>query len=548
MELMKHQAEARRRYRTSSVIPLFFDPGTGKTLASSVIMSDKYNDGLIDAVLIIAPNKVDRQWSSQELPLYIQNGLVTRECVIYNNKKSKKPIPFVEGKLNIVCTNIDQFSTTTTYKRYVDWLNAHRGMIILDEATRIKNPKAKRTERLLYEFNDVVRRGRAVLRSTPRTVARIILTGTPVTNGPFDVWSMFEFLAPGYFGLNWYAFQNKYGMFHSIDVNGRIIRIPISEKEWNIIHACDTFEQANMLYGVTLDTFDIIKQQVKFEGPYKHIEELRKLMLRDAMFVKIEDVIDMPERKYIVKNIEMSPAQTKAYNEMESDLITVFDGKEMTAASRLTMYLRLQQIASGFISTLPVASNEEEMLAYLQDPPPTEITWLDATPPKLTQLMVDVEELVGQPLIIICRFSAEALLIYENLTKAGYKVGLQTGFKTVGTIEGFQKREYDILIANIKVLSMGFNLQVAHYMIFYGNSYSLEDRIQVEARIYRKGQSNKCIYIDYVSYNTIDMKVLAALRQKKSLSDYIKDKSAKECLQSWSTQEQQAVYGGEFIF
>ena len=71
---------------------------------------------------------------------------------------------------------------------------------------------------------------------------------------------------------------------------------------------------------------------------------------------------------------------------------------------------------------------------------------------------------------------------------------------------------------------MGFNLQdLCHYMILYSNTFSLEDRIQVEARIYRTGQKQKCVYIDYVMSDTIDMKVYAALKQKKQLADYIRD-------------------------
>ena len=98
-------------------------------------------------------------------------------------------------------------------------------------------------------------------------------------------------------------------------------------------------------------------------------------------------------------------------------------------------------------------------------------------------------------------------------------------------MEGFKQGKYSIVVANIKVISMGFNLQEkCHHMIFYSNTFSLEDRIQVEARIYRAGQKNKCIYLDYVMKDTIDMKVYAALKQKKQLADYIRDTSVEDML------------------
>lgn len=522
--LYKHQEIALERYRKASAIPLFFDPGTGKTLTSLLIAEVKYNAGEIDALLVIAPNGVHKQWAVEEIPKWLSDVNTTVQW-----RKNKK-LFFVEGALNIACTNIEQFSTKTRYLDYVDWANSHKTMIILDEATRIKNPKAIRTQRLLYEFNHVIRRGKAILSSEPKTVARAILTGTPVTNGPFDVWSMFEFLQPGYFGINWYGFQNKYGMFHAIQVNGRVIRILINEDAWEQIKACDSFEKANALYGVNLSTYDMIQQQDSYQGPFKNVEQLRDKMLEIAMFVKIEDCIDMPDRVYNRKLLDMSPEQARVYDELETYFITTYKDEKVEAKSKLTAYIRLQQIASGFVSSEQVPETE------IEDPPPNKITWFDDLP-KVDQLLVDCEEIVGSTdnptgqVIIVCHFSAEAERIFDSLQAAGYHCCLQTGWKKVGSIEGFKQGKYSVMVANIRVISMGFNLQeLCHHMIFYSNTFSLEDRIQVEARIYRAGQKQKCIYIDYVMKDTIDMKVYAALKQKKQLADYIRETSVKDML------------------
>lgn len=520
----RHQEIALQRYRHSSEIPLFFDPGTGKTRTSLLIAAAKYEQGDIDAVLVIAPNGVHKQWATEEIPKWLKDVDTTVQW-----RKNKK-LFFVEGKLNIVCTNIEQFSTKTRYLDYVEWVNSHKTMIILDEATRIKNPKAIRTQRLLYEFNDVVKRGKTIISSDPKTVARAILTGTPVTNGPFDVWPMFEFLRPGYFGVNWYGFQNKYGLFHSIEVNGRAIRILINEEAWNNIHGCDSFEMANSNYGVSLSTYDYIKQQDHYEGPFRNVDQLRDKMLEIAMFVKIEDCIDMPDRTYNRKLLEMSPEQARVYNELETYFVTLYKNEKVEAKSKLTAYIRLQQIASGFVSSEQLPEDE------LEDPPPNKITWFDDLP-KMTQLLVDVEEIcdvegiTNNQCIIVCHFSAEAERIYDTLTAEGYKVCLMTGWKKVGSIEGFKQGKFNIMVANIRVISMGFNLQEhCNHMIFYSNTFSLEDRIQVEARIYRSGQKHPCIYLDYVMSDTIDMKVYAALKQKKQLADYIRDTSVEDML------------------
>lgn len=520
----KHQEVALERYRDKAEIPLFFDPGTGKTRTALLIAEAKFKAGVIDAVLVIAPNGVHKQWAVEEVPKWLSHVDTTVQW-----RKNKK-LFFVENKLNIVCTNIEQFSTKTRYMDYVDWANAHKTFIILDEATRIKNPKAIRTQRLLYEFNTVVRRGKTILKSEPKTVARAILTGTPVTNGPFDVWPMFEFLRPGYFGVNWYGFQNRYGMFHAIQVNGRVIRILINEDAWSQIRNCTTFEMANALYGVSLSTYDTIRAQDHYEGPFRNVDSLRDKMLEIAMFVRIEDCIDMPDRTYNRKLLDMSAEQSRVYHEMELYFITQYKDEKVEAKSKLTAYIRLQQIASGFVSSEQLPESEVE------DPPPNKITWFDDQP-KIDQLLCDVEEITdvegitNNQVIIVCHFSAEAERIYDALTEEGYKVCLQTGWKKVGSIDGFKRGDYKVMVANIRVISMGFNLQEhCNHMIFYSNTFSLEDRIQVEARIYRAGQAHPCIYLDYVMKDTIDMKVYAALKQKKQLADYIRDTSVEDML------------------
>jgi SNF2 family DNA or RNA helicase len=341
---------------------------------------------------------------------------------------------------------------------------------------------------------------------------------------------MFEFLRPGYFGVNWYGFQNKYGMFHAIQVNGRVIRILINEDAWNDIKACETFEKANALHGVSLSTYDVIQRQDHYEGPFRNVDQLRDKMLEIAMFVKIEDCIDMPQRVYNRKLLDMSAEQARVYRELETYFVTLYKDEKVEAKSKLTAYIRLQQIASGFVSSEQLPEDE------MEDPPPNKITWFDDLP-KIDQLLVDVEEIcdtegiTNNQCIIVCHFSAEAERIYDALTEEGYKVCLMTGWKKVGSIDGFKQGKYNIMVANIRVISMGFNLQEhCNHMIFYSNTFSLEDRIQVEARIYRSGQRHPCIYLDYVMSDTIDMKVYAALKQKKQLADYIRDTSVEDML------------------
>ena len=100
-------------------------------------------------------------------------------------------------------------------------------------------------------------------------------------------------------------------------------------------------------------------------------------------------------------------------------------------------------------------------------------------------------------------------------------------------MEDFQAGKFDVLIANERAISRGFNLQISHSTHFYSNTFSLEDRLQTESRTYRIGQKNKVRYTDYLYLDTVDMKIVAALRQKRELLDYMRGVSVKDFLTQW---------------
>ena len=546
VKLFEHQKLARNKFKDLDEIALFFEMGCGKSVTSLSIMIDKYKEGKIDSLLIVAPNDVHKQWfddlcnNDALLSQILEQEHVPCTGQIIGGRGGQKQFYDFDddGKLHIVCVNIDTFSQPHKWEVIVDWVNKNKTAIIIDEATSIKNPNSKRSQRMLYEFNDVMKKRNTVLFSgkKPNTSVRCVLTGTPVSNGPMDLWSIMEFIKPNYFGRNYYSFMNYYGMHTKLKLDtGQQISVLLTEKTWHGIKGCKDYAEAFNTFGCSEDTYMTVMHQDHYIGPYKHADELKQLLEPVAVFAKLTDCVDMPPVHYITKEIPLSDAQKACYNDMKHDLLATYDDNVATAKNKLVVTLRLQQIASGFIMghkeinpedlELPCWSDAESADEY--DVTPDEVIWLGDTNPKLEQLKRDVAEL-DKPLLILTRFSAEAAKIYDIL-KDDYSCMLFTGWKTTGSIEKFKAGEFQIMIANTTKIARGFNLQIAHTTIYYSNTFSMELRQQSEFRTFRMGQKYPCTYIDYVSCE-VDKTIADALRLKKGLLEYIRDKSIEEVI------------------
>jgi SNF2 family DNA or RNA helicase len=538
-EYYPHQREAIERFRDSSEAALFFEMGTGKSATVLAIVAAQFRAKKLDALLVIAPNDVHRQWAIEQIPEWLHVPFDI-QC-LFGRGGAKEAYPFDENPdvLQVVCVNIDTFSTPAKWQDIVNWANSRKTFIILDEATVIKNVSAKRTQRVLYEFNTVVHKGKQILSSKVKSVGRAVLTGTPVTNGPFDLWAIMEFLRPNYFGRNWYSFQAHFGMFTKLDVNGRAISIPLNEDTWTAIKGINSYGEAYAIFGCSEDTFNTIHAQAAYEGPYKHADELKQLIAPVSMFKQLKECTELPAQLYNQRLIRMSPEQQACYDSMCAELLAEYRGHTATALNKMTAIVRLQQISSGFIFDkdfdikVDGYSDEGDIVARLYSlveerdiTPDDRIQWIGASNPKLDALYRDIDESV-KPVIVVTRFSAEAARIFGDLS-ARMSCCLMTGWKRVGTIEEFKDGKYQVMVANGNVLKFGFNLQNSHSIMFYSNTFSLETRLQTEGRIFRLGQTETCLYTDYLNVDSVDEKIVSALKLKRNLLDYIRTAEIEE--------------------
>lgn len=534
MELFQHQKEALEKFKDKDEIALFFEMGCGKTCTALKILEWKFQHQGLTHALVIAPNDVHKQWAIEEVPKWLTVPY-TIEC--FGGRGGLKDFyDWTElDKLNIVCVNVDTFSTPTKWQVVAEWAVKYKAAIILDEATCIKNVDSKRTQRILYAFNDIMRRGKNVIASKKICPVRIVLTGTPVTNGPMDLWSIMEFVKPNFFGENWWSFKQHYGMFTHMSIAGpmgsREIQVPMNEKTWYGIKNCSDYATAFNIFGCTQDTYFTVQSQNKYQGPYKHAEIIKDMLQEASIFKKLTDCIDMPEKIYIIRQLEMNSEQQKAYRQMQDLQMTEYQGHIATALNKLTMAMRLQQISSGFIVDKSyVTEFTDESFDTEQDLLPDEVIWLGKSNPKLDALMRDVDE-SDKPVIILTRYTAEAAKIYD-LLKDTYDTMLYTGWKKTGTIEDFKSGSFEVLVANIACIARGFNLQVSHTILFYSNSFSMELRQQSEFRTFRAGQHNNCKYVDYCFHGTVDDDIMAALKFKLSMLEYFRKKDMEKIIKN----------------
>ena len=533
LELYEHQKEAFEKFKDENDIALFLEQGCGKSAITLKIAEYKFNKKEIEQLLVIAPNDVHRQWAVEQAPLWLS---CKKEVECYGGRGGVQKFydPDEPDTLGMVCVNIDTFSTANKWQPVVDWANAKKTMIVLDEATSIKNVNSKRTQNVLCMFNDIVHRGRVMVSSCkkPSTQVRCVLTGTPVTNGPMDLWSIMEFVHPNFFGDNWWSFRQKYGMFTKMSVansNGVFRDVPIllNENTWHGIKSCSNYAMAYNVFGCTEDTYFTVQSQAKYMGPYKHADVLKGMLDRVAVFKKLTDCLDMPEQNFIIRKLVMSSEQEKAYREMKETQMTLYKDHMATAMNKLTMATRLAQISSGFIRDKNFVEKEDssELDEEAKDLSPDEVVWLGGSNPKLEALVRDVDE-SDKPIIILTRYSAESAKIYDML-KNDYSCMLYTGWKKIGTIEDFKQGKYEVMIANIACIARGFNLQISHTILYYSNSFSMELREQSQSRIFRSGQKNICKYVDYCYSGTVDEQIIEVLRNKKSMLDYFRNEEVR---------------------
>lgn len=470
----KHQSKAFLLSRNAENYGLFMEQGTGKTKVVIDTACFLFKRGELDGVLIIAPNSVKSTWE-EEIELHTPNT-VDYECVVYRagivkmtrqgevlpkTAELESVLRPTGATLPWLVMNVEAFSYDKGEKLAKEFIGSRRVMVVVDESSRIKTPGAKRTK-------SITRVGR-------EATFRRILTGTPVTQSPLDIYAQFTFLDPAILGYSsYYAFRNHFATI---------------EGPYNQVVA------------------------------YNNMDELKALIEPFTFRVTRDECLDLPPKLYATRRVELSKEQQKLYDQMRDDMIAELSEHErVTATIVLTQLLRLQQIVGGFA---PVERDEDDQVV-------TKAYQLPGDNPKVAALLDIAEDTQGK-IVVWARFRAEIALIAASLRKA---YGNDSVAELHGGIEqedrtkarhDFQNPDSPVrfLVGNQATGGLGITLTEAKTVVYYSNTFSLEERLQSEDRVHRIGQSKNVEYIDLVARKTIDEKVVKALRKKKKYADLI---------------------------
>ena len=461
----QHQKDALEKSWNRDSFAYFMEMGTGKTKVLIDNLALLYEKNKVDGALIIAPKGVVGTWFNQELPTHLPKR-VKNVTVLWQsniNKKQKQKLNFEKEGLHILIMNVEAFSTQKGFSYAEKFLTSHKSMMAIDESTTIKNPRAKRTKNILL--------------LSKAAKYRRIMTGSPVTRNPLDLYSQCEFLDPKHLDFpSYYAFRNRYAEMKTMFLSGRSVQVV---------------------------------------GGFRHLEELSESLKAFSYRILKENCLDLPNKIYMEREIQLTSEQERLYEQMRQEALATLNGKTVTTMTALTQLMRLHQITCGHFaaddgSIQEVKNNRlAELLDVLDEIEGKAIIW--------AHYQHDVKNIFK---LIEDKYGPGSVVHYYGKTLPEQRDYAIKNFKDNGKVRFF--------VGTPQTGGYGITLVQASTVIYYSNGYDLEKRMQSEDRAHRIGQKKKVTYIDFIAPNTIDEKIRKALRKKINIASKVMGEELKQ--------------------
>lgn len=493
---MEHQSTGLQMMDGKRNFALLMEMGTGKTWLTLADAERCYEQNKIDALLVIAPNGVHSNWCRREIPTHLS---VESKCYVWKgqpgSKVGKQRIEdfFEPWKLDrrrplmVLSMNIDAVNTKHGYAIAERFLESYRVMAVIDESTRIKNPKAARTKK-------TIKLGR-------KAIARRILSGTPMPKSPLDLFSQFDFLREGLLGTKSFAaFTAEYAV---------------------LLQPEDPEMQAIMrnLAGKVFGIPQVVKKDEFGRPLFKNLERLKRMIAPHSYRVRKEDCLDLPEKIYKPIFFELTSKQRDIYKQLEIEYEYLLNDEESGLSENMSFAAiaartKMKQVTSGFINIygepiLMEPRDNPRMAAFIE----------------LIDTLEDREE--PQQFIVWAMFQEELNQIMAVLEERGIVAAKYAGDtpteRREEIIDQFQAGKIQAFVGHAAAAGIGLTLTAANVAIYYSCSYDNELRKQSEDRCHRIGTKSEVTYYDLIGEDTLDEDIMRSLATKSKLADIVID-------------------------
>ncbi len=450
----EHQRNALNESAEKVQWAYFMEMGTGKTKVTIDNMAYLFFQKKIDSALIIAPKSVYTVWQS-EIETHLPDELKYK-IYKWNLDKPKDYQNLNDSKdLKIFLMNVEALSTKRGVEGAIDYLTKNKlNFVVLDESTTIKNRSAKRTKNILG------------LRKLSHI--RRILTGSPITKSPLDLYTQCQFLSTELLGFSSYlAFRNRYAEMTDIPVgSGRYISVP------------------------------------KY---YKRLEELETRLKQFSTRIRKDQCLDLKPKVRQKRYIDLEGDNKKLYEKLRTSALAIVEDSTISFSNKLTEIIKLHQVCNGFTK-----NDDGEIMALHQQKLNTLDEILNETDGKViiwANYIYNIKEIIA---FLEKKYGKEAVVsIYGD-------VNVEDRKEAVDRIQKDDKCRF--LVGNPTTGGFGLTLTACNTVIYYSNSYNLEVRMQSEDRAHRMGQKGTVVYIDIVCRNTLDEAIMKSLVNKGQIA------------------------------
>lgn len=456
-----HQLLALKFLMQRKQAALYTDMGTGK----SKVMIDLIVNRGYKFVLIVCTNKGCEVWQKQfRLHSHINpqnvlnlSGVSTLKKVQVLQQNLSRISESPSGGILVLLVNYegvwrDKFIACLLRKTVpID-------CVICDESHRIKSPASKCS--------------RALARLGRKVDDRYLVTGTPLAENPMDVYAQYRFLDPSIFGTNYTLFKERY---QNVDI------------------------QKSIAVGYT-----VLDKKL----PYKNLDELREKVFSIAF--KIPSSVKLPKQNNQIRHFKLSKKASKVYKQMSTDGVVSCGDWYCEAENALTLQIRKQQIASGFVSTL---NDNDEKKIFRLDANRREV---------LTDILDSLEP--SEPVVVFARYVYDLKQVRLACESSGRKYSELSGSED--TEAAWQAGKSTVLGVQFSKGAESADFTRARYLIYYTMTNRLALYLQSKKRIHRPGQTRSVYYIHLVAdtfdgKSTIDATVMQAVKLKRDIVEYV---------------------------